>query len=81
MYISDYTPVLNHNFSFQWDTIIIKQKLHTSIYPPHHTTPHSPTQPHPPHPSGICTCYILLGFETVSVERERAFSVVPDVYL
>lgn len=76
MYISDYTPVLNHNFSFQWDTIIIKQKLHTSIYPPHHTTPHNHTLP-----SGTCTCYILLGFETVSVERERTFSVVPDVYL
>lgn len=79
MYISDYTPVLNHNFSFQWDTIIIKQKLHTSIYPPHHTTL-TPPHKHTP-PSGICTCYILLGFETVSVERERAFSVVPDVYL
>lgn len=77
MYISDYTPVLNHNFSFKWDTIIIKQKLHTSIYP--HTT--LPSLPQTPPLSGICTCYILLGFETVSVERERAFSVVPDVYL
>lgn len=79
MYISDYTPVLNDNFSFQWDMIIIKQKLHTSIYP-HTTLPLTPPHNHTP-PSGTCTCYILLGFETVSVERERTFSVVPDVYL